>query len=120
MRYISRLIHAHPVVIRPFHTLVSLLSCLFIDYISGRKQRVVLVGKSSERAEVKMVVPQGSILGPTLFLLFVNIISDVVNNCFSTVNLYADDTMIYSTDMDPKVLGARVEKDLIGKSGSVD
>ena len=55
-------------------------------------------------------LPQGSILSPLLFLLFVNDLSDVVKTC--TVNLYADDTMIYSTDMNTKVLGAMVEKDL--------
>ena len=45
-----------------------------------------------------------------LFLLFVNDLSDVVQHC--TVNLYADDTTIYSTDENPVVLGARMEKDL--------
>ena len=55
-------------------------------------------------------VPQGSILEPMLFLLFVNDLSDVVQHC--TVNLYADNTTIYSTDENPVVLGARMEKDL--------
>ena len=41
-------------------------------------------------------VPQRSILGPMLLLLFVNNLQDVVEHC--TVNLYADDTTIYSTD----------------------
>ena len=54
-------------------------------------------------------VPQGSILEPMLFLLFVNDL-DVVQHC--TVNLYADDTTIYSTDENPVVLGARMEKGL--------
>ena len=55
-------------------------------------------------------VPQGSILEPMLFLLFVNDLSDVVQHC--TVNRYADDTTIYSTDENPVVLGARMEKHL--------
>ena len=44
------------------------------------------------------------------FLLSVNDLLDVVQHC--TVNLYADDTTIYSTDENPVVLGARMEKDL--------
>ena len=43
-------------------------------------------------------------------MLFVNELSDVVQHC--TVNLYADDTTIYSTGDNPVVLGARMEKDL--------
>ena len=45
-----------------------------------------------------------------LLLLFVNNLQDVVEHC--TVNLYADDTTIYSTDENPVVLGARIEKNL--------
>ena len=82
----------------------------FSDYLSGRKQRVVLGGELSDWTRLTKGVPQGSILGPMLFLVFVNNLSDVVEHC--TVNLYADDTIIYSTDEDPVVLGTRIEKDL--------
>ena len=82
----------------------------FTDYLSGRKQRVVLNSVPSEWARVTMGVPQGSILGPLLFLLFVNDLPDVVQE--TSINLFADDTAIYSADSDPSVLGERVEKDL--------
>ena len=82
----------------------------FHSYLSERKQRVILNGEHSEWTSVTMGVPQGSILGPLLFLLFVNDLPDVVEDC--TVNLYADDTTIYSSDEDPKELCSRVEKDL--------
>ena len=82
----------------------------FTDYLSGRKQRVVLNSVPSEWARVTMGVPQGSILGPLLFLLFVNDLPDVVQE--TSINLFADDTAIYSADSDPTVLGERVEKDL--------
>ena len=53
-------------------------------------------GVSSEWARVSMGVPQGSILGLLLFLIFMNDLPDVVEEC--TINLYADDTTIYSAD----------------------
>ena len=71
---------------------------------------MLLDGEHSDWTGLTKGVPQGSILGPMLFLLFVNDGSDVVQHC--TVNLYADDTTIYSTDENPVVLGARMEKDL--------
>ena len=79
----------------------------FHSYLSERKQRVILNGEHSEWTNVAMGVPQGSILGPLLFLLF---LPDVVEDC--SVNLYADDTTIYSSDEDPKELCSRVEEDL--------
>ena len=82
----------------------------FSNYLSERRQRVILDGKHSDWTELTKGVPQGFILGPMLFLLFVNYLSDVVEHCI--VNLYADDTTIYSTGENPVVLGTRMEKDL--------
>ena len=60
------------------------------------QMRVVVDGVSSEWARVSMGVPKGSILGPLLFLIFMNDLPKVVEEC--TINLYADDTTIYSAD----------------------
>ena len=53
---------------------------------------VVLNGKSSQEYPVNAGVPQGSIIGPTLFLLYINDLPDVICN----IAIYADDITLYS------------------------
>ena len=65
----------------------------FRSYLLGRRQRVTLLGTSSPEMDVTSGVPQGSILGPILFLLYVNDLPDVVVN--SKVASFADDTKLY-------------------------
>lgn len=62
------------------------------DYLSGRTQAVLINGKSSDFISVTSGVPQGSVLGPLLFLIFIN---DIVVDVFSSIRLYADDCIIY-------------------------
>ncbi|MCG7869883.1 MAG: hypothetical protein JAY74_26365 [Candidatus Thiodiazotropha taylori] len=64
----------------------------FSSYLSNRSQRVVLNGQNSDWAAVKAGVPQGSILGPLLFLLYIN---DIVNRVNTNIRLFADDTSLY-------------------------
>ena len=64
----------------------------FTDYLTNRKQRVVLPGVASNWLFLKAGVPQGSILGPLLFLLYIN---DIVDDIQSTIRLFADDTSLY-------------------------
>ena len=63
------------------------------SYLDNRQQRVILNGKESDWQAVTSGIPQGSVLGPTLFLLYINDLPDVVEN---VVKLFADDTKIYS------------------------
>jgi len=67
---------------------------LLISYLSNRKQRVVLENKWSSFLEVMAGVPQGSILGPLLFLIFLNDIEDKIS---SDISLFADDTSLLKT-----------------------
>ena len=62
-------------------------------FLSNIHLQVVLDGKSSQEYPVNAGVPQGSILGPTLFLLYIN---DLPENAICDIAIYADDTTLYS------------------------
>ena len=64
----------------------------FSSYLTGRKQRIVINGQVSEWLSVLAGVPQGSILGPLLFLIYIN---DIVKNLGCSIRLFADDTSLY-------------------------
>ena len=66
---------------------------LISSFLSNRRLRVVLDGKSSQEYPVNAGVPQGSILGPTLFLLYIN---DLPDDVICNMTFYADDTALYS------------------------
>ena len=67
---------------------------LFQSYLNNRQQRVVLNGQYSKWAPVLAGVPPGSILGPLLFLIYIN---DLRENLKSSAKLFADDTLLFST-----------------------
>ena len=66
---------------------------LLTNYLTNRKQCVVLNGSSSEFLPIKSGVPQGSVLGPLLFLIYIN---DLEVNLKSKTKFFADDTMLFS------------------------
>ena len=61
-------------------------------FLTDRRQRVVLNGAKSSWQPVISGVPQGTVLGPLLFLLYIN---DIVNNISSEIRLFADDCVLY-------------------------
>ena len=62
------------------------------SYLSSRKQKVIIKGGESNLLEINAGVPQGSILGPLFFLIFIN---DIVLEIGCSIKLFADDTSIY-------------------------
>ena len=65
----------------------------FKNYFTGRKQFVHIDPQSSEELAMTSGVPQGSILGPLLFIVYINDLPRCVKHC--SVNMYADDTVLY-------------------------
>ena len=64
----------------------------FKNFLNGRQQRVVINGKTSDWTNVFSGIPQGSILGPILFIIFINDLPGVVGN---VCKLFADDCKLY-------------------------
>ena len=89
----------------------GILLKLFQHFLNDRQQRVVLNGQHSNWAPVSAGVPQGLILGPLLFLIYIN---DLPDNLESLAKLFADDTSLFSTVHDPsksaKVLNDDLQK----------
>lgn len=62
------------------------------DFLSNRKQRVVLNGVESDWENIYAGVPQGSVLGPLLFLVYIN---DLTDNISANMKLFADDSSLF-------------------------
>ena len=64
------------------------------SFLGNRKQQVIIEGHSSTSSDVLSGVPQGSVLGPILFLIYIN---DIAANINSTIRMFADDCLVYRT-----------------------
>ena len=69
------------------------------DFLKNRKQKVVVSGRESDCGDVISGIPQGSVLGPLLFVLFIN---DMPDDIITNIFLFADDTKIFNEISDPK------------------
>ena len=67
----------------------------FASYLSNRSQKVTVDGVLSDRFGIDFGVPQGSCLGPLLFVIYSSKLFNIVNNHLQNVHTYADDTQLY-------------------------
>ena len=81
----------------------------FTDYLYNRQQRVVIQGQASTWGSIGAGVLQGSVLGPLLFLIYINDIVDLVR---SNIKMFADDTTLYLEIDDPEAAAVSVNSDL--------
>ena len=81
-----------------------------LDYLKGRSQKTICNGNLSNSNEVLCGVPQGSILGPLLFLVYINDMEYILNNI--KFQLYADDTVLYCSGKDSLELQYKLQNGL--------
>jgi hypothetical protein len=80
------------------------------SYLEDRMQRVIVNGEHSAWGSIKAGVPQGSVLGPLLFLIFINDIVHVIRNC--KIRLFADDTCLFLEVGDSETTARAMNEDL--------
>ena len=85
------------------------LFCWFSSYLSERNSVLFSTGQASDWAFIQAGVPQGSVLGPLMFLLYIN---DIVNEINASVRLFADDTSLYIIVDNPNSAAVTLNNDL--------
>ena len=88
----------------------GIANCWFSSYLSARKQNVSVNGHISDHFNISCGVPQGTVLGPPLFLLYINDLPNVSK--LLTFYLFADDTNIYLSSSDLIKLQKTMNRDL--------
>ena len=82
----------------------------FKDYLTGRSQYVMYNGFKLSNSEINCGVPQGSILGPLLFLLYINDLATVSEACFSI--LFADDSNTFISGKDVQAMSEKLNSEI--------
>ena len=85
------------------------LLALFKSYLTDRKQCTVVDGFKSAMVNITAGVPQGSRLGPLLFIIFIN---DIINCLESEILIFADDCTLLASGLDPAETDLQLNRDL--------
>ena len=83
----------------------------FISYLESRQQTIQYDRGMATYSNIQLGVPQGSILGPTLFLLFVNDLPLFLKHCFC--DLFADDATVHTSSTDIDTTNEEISADLL-------
>ena len=67
---------------------------LLVDFLTGRFQAVRVNNEFSDQSPVLSGIPQGTLLGPLMFILFINDLSNIISD-HTSLTIYADDSKIY-------------------------
>lgn len=84
----------------------------FRSFLTGRTQKVYVNGSSSFEGEIKYGVPQGSVLGPVLFCLYINDLALFINNSSVECHLLADDTALQTSNSDTNTVELSLQEAL--------
>ena len=82
---------------------------IIVDFLNNRKQRIVLNGRSFNQFDVKDSVPQGSIMGPLRFLIYIN---DLPEGLITNAKLFVDDASLFSVVRDIAASTEELNNDL--------
>ena len=93
------------------YDIIGNLLLWFKDYLSNRHQKVFINGVYSSEKPISAGVPQGSVLGPLLFLIYIN---DITDNLTGMARLFADDTSLsFSLTFSPEAICKRLMQELL-------
>ena len=82
----------------------------FDGYLTNRTQSITINGVVSDPQFIQYGVPQGSILGPLLFIIYINDLPSVIQNC--SIQLYADDTLLFFSSNSVTLIESTLSGDL--------
>ena len=87
----------------------------FKDYLKNRSQVVQYENSFPEPSKISTGVPQGSVLGPLLFILFINDLPDCIVRC--SILMYSDDTVLFFSAKRPEVIESTINSQLVILNG---